>query len=119
SLQPVTAAIYHYTGGVFAVPSAQVTVPDVPPNQFAYVQFLGWDSTYWGSSLAGVPSDQLGRTDIVTVFLTTGMFPDIVHAPVFTQPAIVPPIPEPSVWALGVLALGALGMRRLVTKASK
>jgi hypothetical protein len=119
SLQPVTAAIYHYTGGVFAVPSAQVTVPDVPPNQFAYVQLLAWDSIFWGSSLAGVPTDQLGRTDVVTVFLTTGVFPDTAYLPRFTQPAIVPPIPEPSVWALGVLALGALGMRRFVTKAIK
>jgi hypothetical protein len=119
SLQPVGPSAYHRTNGFWSVPSNRITVPDVPLYEFAYVQLLAWDSTYWGSSLAGVPSDQLGRTDIVTVFLTTGMFPDIVHAPVFTQPAIVPPIPEPSVWALGVLALGALGMRRLVTRASK
>jgi hypothetical protein len=110
SLQPVGPSAYHRTNGVFSVPGLNVTVPDVPVYQLAYVQFLAWDGTYWGSSLAGVPSDQLGRTDVVTVLLTTGMFPDVVHAPGFTRPAVVPPIPEPSVWALGVLALGALGI---------
>jgi hypothetical protein len=53
------------------------------------------------------------------VFLTTGVFPDTAYLPRFTQPAIVPPIPEPSVWALAVLALGALRIRRFVTKAIK
>jgi hypothetical protein len=38
----------------------------------------------------------------VTVFLTTGVFPDVTVAPRFTQSAIVP-IPEPPVWALGGL----------------
>jgi hypothetical protein len=116
SLQPVGPIDYHNNGEFFA---ALITVPDVPANEFAYVQLLAWDSTYWGTSLAGVPSDQLGRTDVVTVLLTTGVFPDGAFAPGFTQPAVVPPIPEPSVWALAVLALGALGMRRFVTKAIK
>ena len=116
SLHPVGPINYH-NNGEFAI--ARITVPDVPANEYAYVQLLAWDSIFWGSSLAGVPIDQLGRTDVVSVQLTTGVFPDGAFAPGFTQPAIVPPIPEPSVWALGVLALGALGMRRFVTKASK
>ena len=117
SLHPVGPIDYH-NNGEFAV-SPYITVPDVPPNQFAYVQLLAWDSIFWGSSLAGVPTDQLGRTDIASVLLTTGTFPDVVYSPGFTQPAIVPPIPEPSAWALALLAFGALGIRRFVTKAIK
>ena len=100
SLQPVGPSAYHGTNGLWFVPSLRITVPDVPVYQQAYVQFLAWDGTYWGSSLAGVPNDQLGRSDIVTVTLTTGMFPDVVVAPRFTMPAIVPVIPEPSSLAL-------------------
>jgi uncharacterized protein (TIGR03382 family) len=113
SLQPVGLLGYHYENGVFFV--GYVSVPDVPPRELAYVQLLAWDSTFWGTNLAGVPSDQLGRTDIASVLLTTGTFPDVAYSPRFTQPAIVPPIPEPSAWALAVLALAALGMRRFVT----
>jgi hypothetical protein len=112
SLQPVGLLGYHYENGVFFV--GYVSVPDVPPRELAYVQLLAWDSIFWGTTLANVPADQLGRTDIASVLLTTGTFPDVVYSPRFTQPAIVPPIPEPSVWALGVLALAALGMRRFL-----
>ena len=117
SLQPVGPSIYHYSNGVFSV--SYITVPDVPVYEYAYVELLAWDSTFWGTNLSGVPSDQLGRTDIASVLLTTGTFPDVVYSPGFTQPAIVPPIPEPSAWALAVLAFGALGIRRFVTKAIK
>jgi hypothetical protein len=116
SLQPVGPIDYHNNGEFFI---EFITVPNVPAYQAAYVQLLAWDSTFWGTSLAGVPNDQLGRTDIASVLLTTGVFPDTAYLPRFTQPAIVPPIPEPSVWALAVLALAALGMRRFVTKAIK
>jgi len=116
SLHPVGPIDYH-NNGEFAI--ARITVPDVPANEYAYVQLLAWDSTFWGTNLAGVPNDQLGRTDIASVLLTTGTFPDVVYSPGFTQPAIVPPIPEPSVWALAVLAFGALRIRRFVTKAIK
>ena len=114
SLQPVGPIDYH-NNGEFAI--AYITVPDVPVYEYAYVQLLAWDSSLWGTTLANVPAHQLGRTDVVTVFLTTGVFPDVTFLPQFTQSAIVPPIPEPSAWALGILALGALGMRRFVTKA--
>ncbi|HXU77443.1 MAG TPA: hypothetical protein VN794_12800 [Methylomirabilota bacterium] len=116
SLHPVGPIDYH-NNGEFAI--ARITVPDVPANEYAYVQLLAWDSTFWGTNLAGVPNDQLGRTDIASVLLTTGTFPDVVYSPGFTQPAIVPPIPEPSAWALAVLAFGALRIRRFVTKAIK
>jgi hypothetical protein len=108
SLTPVGPTAEHNEGLVLA---GKVAVPGAPADTSAYVQMVAWDSTLWGTSLVGVPTDQLGRTDVVAVFLTTGMFPDVTIAPRFTQPAIVPPIPEPSVWALGVLALGALGIR--------
>ena len=97
SLQPVGPSGYHNSKGEFLV--QRITVPDVPVHQIAYVQFLAWDSTYWGSSLNAVPNDQLGRTDIVSVLLTTGTFPDVIYAPRFNQPAIVPPIPEPIVFS--------------------
>jgi hypothetical protein len=103
SLMPVGILDYHRNKGVFAI--GQVAVPGIPAYSLAYVQLVAWDSTLWGATLAGVPVDQLGRTDIVTVLLTTGVFPDPTYAPPFTQPAIVP-IPEPSVWVLGVLAAG-------------
>jgi len=99
SLVPVGAATPHFEDGVFAL--GTVTVPGVPANTSAFVQLLAWDGTAWGSDLAGVPADQLGRTDIVTVFLSDGFLPS--YAPMFSQPAIVP-IPEPSTWAL--LAFG-------------
>jgi hypothetical protein len=117
SLSPVGLVDFHMEGVVFA---GLVSVPGIPAYTNAYVQMVAWDSTFWGTTLANVPADQLGRTDVVTVFLTTGVFPDIAFVPQFTQPAIVPPIPEPSVWALGALALGAAGLlRRFVTKALK
>jgi len=102
SLTPIGMPAYHRNGqwGLGNIP-----VPNVPPYNFAYVQLVAWDSTLWGTMLAGVPADQLGRTDVVTVLLTTGVFPDGTLSPHFTQPAIVP-IPEPSVWVLGLLTGG-------------
>ena len=108
SLQPVGPIDYH-NNGVFSV-FPYIAVPDVPPYAYAYVQMLAWDSTYWGSSLADVPNDQLGRTDVVIVQLRTGEFPDTAFVPRFTLPAIVPPIPEPSSLALTIIgcAFGVL-----------
>lgn len=80
-------------------------VPGIPGGDLVSVQMVAWDGVLWGSALAAVPPGQLGRTDIVSVQLSSG-FPFPVSAPRFTQPAIVP-IPEPSVLALGAL-VGAL-----------
>ena len=109
SLHPVGMINFHVDGRFSA---GLISVPDVPAYQYAYVQLLAWEGTYWGSSLAGVPNDQLGRTDIVTVFLTTAIFPDPYFAPLFTQPAIVPPIPEPATLALAIIGFGLLALRR-------
>jgi hypothetical protein len=92
----------HLNGGGFS--GGEIVVPNVPPGEYAYVQLLVWDSLLWGTSLANVPSEQFGRTDIVQVFLTRGTpGDDPVFAPPFTQPAIVP-VPEPS----AVLLAGAM-----------
>jgi hypothetical protein len=96
-LQPIGAPTEHFPSG--KVNGGYISVPGVPAYNVPYVQMVAWDGNLWGTSLAGVPADQLGRTDIVTVLLTTGVFPDPTYAPPFTQPAIVP-IPEPSVSAL-------------------
>ena len=100
SLAPVGAATAHYQPGFFS--SGSVTVPTVPLDSAAFVQFWAWDSTLWGTDYTLVPMDQFGRTDIVAVILTTGMFPDLIYSPPFTQPAIVP-IPEPSAMSLTVI----------------
>jgi hypothetical protein len=63
-------------------------------------------------SLDAVPLDQLGKTDIVPVILSGFSAPH--HAPAFTQPAIVPPIPEPSttIFCLLISALTIAGSLR-------
>ena len=73
----------------------------------AYVQMVAWNGVYWGTVLENVPLDQLGRTDIVRHWLT-GCYGLPVFGPRFTQPAIVPPIPEPSTTLLGLLGGGLL-----------
>ncbi len=70
------------------------------------VQMVVWDGQLWGTSLASVPSDQRGWTDVVPVWLADPP-PAALFYPHFTQPAIVP-VPEPSVWALGALGGGLL-----------
>jgi hypothetical protein len=105
SLLPVGMALEHATNGLVGG-VVRVAVPTVPAREVAQVQMVAWDGTLWGTSLAGVPTDQLGRTDVVPVFLTTGVFPDVTFSPSFNQPAIVPPIPEPSTLALCVIGWG-------------
>ncbi len=89
----------HITNGL--VFDGVVEVPGIPAMNYAYVQMAAWDGTLWGTNLSGVPADQLGRTDTVTVFLTYPFDPQL--RPLFTQPAIVP-VAEPSVLALTLLA---------------
>jgi hypothetical protein len=105
-LSPVSVSLQHggdgLVGGIFPV-----TVPGINCLEQAYIQMVAWDGSYWGSELAGVPENQLGRTDIVPHILT-GCYNLPVGAPRFTQPAIVPPIPEPSVWALALVGGAAL-----------
>ena len=82
-----------------------VTVTGIECRQFAYIQFVAWDGDAWGTDLQLVPEHQLGRTDIVS-HLLAGCLGDPETAPRFTQPAVVPPIPEPSTMALLLLAVG-------------
>ena len=101
SLLPVGFSLPHDMNGI--VGAATVAVPGIPCREYAYIQMVAWDGQYWGRFLQNVPLDQLGRTDIVRHWLTgCDMLP--VSGPGFTQPAIVPPIPEPSTALLGLVA---------------
>ncbi len=106
SLAPVGAPIEHREGRVLA--SAGI-VPGLACGTIAQMQMVAWDSTVWGTSLQDVPVNQLGRTDVVPVNLSCSPVPLV--GPVFRQPAIVPPVPEPSTSLL--LMLGAFWMLRL------
>ncbi len=106
SLSAIDVPREHSTYGT--INFAIIAVPDIPPINLAYVEMVAWDGTLWGTNLSGVPQDQLGRTDAVTVLLTYPFEPQF--GPVFTQPAIVP-VPEPSVLALGLLAAAVLFVR--------
>jgi hypothetical protein len=109
SLIPVGSPRQHFGEG--RVSDGIVIVEGIGCFETAYVQMVAWDGQAWGSSLADVPLDQLGRTDIVPRILSCDPLP--VLAPDFTQPAVVPPIPEPSISTLGLLGgLVAFGLRR-------
>lgn len=98
NLVPVGSPTFHLQGFVFGV---GVTVPFAAPGSFVEVQMAAWDETLWGANFATVPTGQLGLTDIVRVWLTDPVQqPDW---PSFTQSAIVP-VPEPSVFALILVA---------------
>ncbi len=99
SLMPIGVPLEH-TAGLIGIPGTGI-VPGLPCGAIAQIQVVAWDSTVWGTSLDGVPASQLGRTDIVPVYLSCPPLPR--GGPVFTQPAIVPPVPEPSFWTLIVL----------------
>jgi len=110
SLTPVGVPTNHIQGAVFG---GTVTVPGIPGNTTAYMQMVAWNGDFWGSSLAGVPADQIGRTDIVPLGLTWPWQPSF--PPRFTQGAIVP-IPEPSTWLLAMLGTGAVLVARFVRR---
>ena len=97
-LSPVGRDAEHVTNGL--VSGGTTTVPGIDGNQIAFVQMVAWDGTMWGSMLAGVPPDQLGRTDIIEVRLAYDF--QSPPFPFFGRPAIVP-IPEPSSVALALL----------------
>jgi len=112
SLEPIWKAIPHFQNGTIAAPGL-VTVSNVPCDYNSrvevYVQMVAWDSGLWGTDLAAVPTDQLGRTDVVPHQLDC--VAQVWYAPEFTIPAIVP-IPEPPPWALAVLAAPLLFLLR-------
>jgi hypothetical protein len=103
SLAPVGVAREHLTLGTNTgqVVGGTIMVPTVSCATIGYVQMVAWDGGFWGTALAGVPPDQLGRTDTVAVQMACLSQPRPI--PLFTQSAIVP-IPEPSVVML--LAVG-------------
>ncbi|MBI2928549.1 MAG: hypothetical protein HYY24_23010 [Verrucomicrobia bacterium] len=101
SLSPILPVARHiFDGMVRGV--GTVTVPGFLPGDTVFVQMVAWDSIAWGASLASVPVDQLGRTDIVSVRLGSLLI-GAPPVPFFTKPAIVPPIPEPSSVALALV----------------
>ena len=104
SLVPIGSPLEHVGQGRVAAPGV---VPGIPTGETAYVQMVAWDGTIWGNALEGVPATQLGRTEILPVILGCPPFPTL--SPGFTQPAVVPPVPEPGIMALCVLGLGTLG----------
>ncbi len=103
SLTPVGNPLEHFPSGYVA--GDIVTIPGIPGDTYEFIQMVAWDGTRWGTSLSGVPSDQLGRTDIVQHFFTFEFQPQ--SPPLFNQSAVVP-VPEPSALALGALAVCAL-----------
>lgn len=110
NLSPFLTSAQHTSFGW--VQLGEVEVPNIPPGTWVYVQFWAWDGTVWGTDYQNVPSYQLGMTDTILYHLafSTGF----ISYPDFSRPAVVPPVPEPSVWVL-VLAGGGLavyGMRR-------
>src|SRR5688572_6778848 len=54
SLAPVGMPLEHTTNGAVGG-IVRVTVPDVPPDTFAYVQMVAWNGVAWGTELSGVP----------------------------------------------------------------
>lgn len=107
SLVPVGVPVEHWPTGVI-IGAGTVEVPTVPCLSFGFAQMVAWDGNLWGSQLEDVPPNQLGATDVVSVFMSCDPYP--ISGPQFTQGAIVP-IPEPSVLALASLGLGTLLLR--------
>ena len=102
--------IEHDTGGLLSF-YPTIFVPWAGIYSTIFVQMAVWDGTVWGTSIAGAPTDQLGYTDTVPVFLTspTGN----TRFSEFTQPAVVPVVPEPSTFLLvGIGGLCLLLFRR-------
>ena len=104
SLTPVGTPLNHRPTGFLS--GEIITVPFIPGGIFAYIQLVAWNGTLWGTSLADVPLDQLGQTDIILHPFTQD--PQTAFAPRFTQGAVVPAVPEPSTFALAALGAGAL-----------
>jgi hypothetical protein len=98
---------HHPESGIVGTRQA-VAVPGIPGRTWAYVQFVAWDGNLWGTDLNRVPANQLGMTDSTQVYLKIPISTDPIARPRFTQPAIVPPIPEPS--SLVFLISGVAGV---------
>jgi hypothetical protein len=102
SLEQVGVSVEHIGSGITY--GITTVVPWALPGETIFVQMAAWNGAAWGTNLINVPANQLGRTDTVRVFLVPGGGAPPFY-PEFTEPAVVPPIPEPS----GVNLLAALG----------
>ena len=109
SLMPVGVPVEHGAGGLLSY-IQEIQVPWAPPRAIIFVQMAAWDGTLWGTSFTAVPANQIGFTDVVSVGLVTPT--GNTQSPQFTQPAIVPAVPEPSVLVLAVLGGAILIFRR-------
>lgn len=109
SLAPFGPTGIHLDGLVYPEGSRDLYVPGIPGYTVAHVQMWAWNWQQWGWSMDQVSPGQFGKTDVVAVALGGGTlpFPD----PIFTQPAIVPLVPEPAALTLGLLGAGMLALR--------
>jgi hypothetical protein len=103
SLSPLGSPLEHSSLGT--VGPSDLSVPGVFAGERVFVQLAAWNGMAWGTSLANVPTNQIGYTDIVSFLLASPTQPYPV--PQFTQPAIIPAIPELSAFSL-ILFGGAI-----------
>jgi hypothetical protein len=106
SLSPLGNPVQHDNGYVFG---DLVIVPYANYGTIVFVQMVAWNGTFWGTNKANVPSNQFGRTDTVSLIVLPPTQSPLI--PQFTQPAVVPVIPEPSALALVVFGGAILFFR--------
>lgn len=105
TLTPFLTPVEHGTLGFVYL--GEVEVPNRAPGTGVSVQFWAWDGAVWGTEVQNVPMNQIGMTDTIRYLLAFGT--GFIEHPEFTRPAVVPPVPEPSMWVL-VLAGGGLAV---------
>jgi hypothetical protein len=116
SLTPLGYPVQHRVGGI--VYPQSIAVPFAPAYSYVQVQMAVWDGTVWGTSFTSIPPSQLGFTDVVPVFLV--QFYDVhFYSPLFTQAAVLPPVPEPSVSALAMAGMAAVWWRARIDARTK
>ncbi len=115
SLAPLGVPTEHF--GYGEIHPQRVDVPFGNPDPryqwgSVFVQLAAWDGRVWGTDFSQVPPSQLGHTDTVVVGLDFP--PGGGYTCDFTQPAVVPVVPEPSVLALAALGGALLFFHRCV-----
>jgi hypothetical protein len=114
ALSPLGVPSEH-TLGPGRIQAEQIWVPFANPDPrygsgSVFVQMAVWNGQAWGTNFGQVPANQLGYSDIIVVGLNIP--PGFDYLSYFNQPAVVPPIPEPSALALAALGLGVVALRR-------
>ena len=105
------APVEHFGSGY--IEPRVLRVPWAFSGTTIFVQLAAWEGTIRGTNFANVPVNQVGYTDIVPVFLVPI---DLPHFnPQFTQPAIVPVVPEPSVLTMIIFGGTLLFLRSNLT----